>query len=80
MVSVSVDYESFLTSLSLSKTYDSIVPTVGIHPLYPEAFDQISKLRDLLINELSIRAVTETVWIIIMVNQKQNKNRLLFNN
>ena len=44
MVSVSVDPESAQNGLELSRDYDCIYPTVGIHPLYHEAFDQIDEI------------------------------------
>ena len=59
MISVSVDPESALNGLDLSRDYDCIFPTVGIHPLYHEAFDQIAAIERLITSEPSFVAVGE---------------------
>lgn len=48
MVSISVDPDTAKTGLDLAQQFDSVYPTVGIHPLYHEAFDRVSEIEQLL--------------------------------
>ncbi len=60
-VDVSIDYETSLKSISLSKEYNFIYSSLGFHPFSAASFDEgtVSKYRELIKNNKAIVAIGE---------------------